>query len=198
MNSMPDDNDVLRWNQWWCYGCLQQADPSWFDASRFDESDMALASVHHTAIRHRLDLEEAYPPEPQNALLQLGQLAPPARHQVLVLIAAVCRETSGELPQALAVWCRRLAKALRPGLWLPSSLAFSQHREQDALVILRHRFPAPCWSRLPLLYPRSWRERAQELLSKDLPASRIASLCDAIIWKVVTEQAYGLGSFLLK
>ncbi|GAB7215595.1 hypothetical protein [Dickeya oryzae] len=35
-----------------------------FDASHFDESDMALASVHHTAIRHRLGLVEAYPPEP--------------------------------------------------------------------------------------------------------------------------------------
>ncbi|WP_023639563.1 hypothetical protein [Dickeya zeae] len=189
MNSMPGDDDVLCWNQWWCYGCLQQADPNWFDASCFDESDMTLASVHHTAIRHRLGLVEAYPPEPQNALLQLGQLEAMARHQVLVLIAAVCRETLGELPQALAVWCRRLAKALRPGLWLPPSLTFSQHREQDALVILHHRFPASCRSRLQLLYPRDWSERAQEPLSKDLPASRIASLCDAIIWKVVTTQA---------
>ncbi|UCZ75058.1 serine kinase [Dickeya zeae] len=189
MNNMPGDHDVLRWNQWWCYGCLQQADPSWFDASCFDESDMALASVHHTAIRHHLGLAEAYPPEPQNALLQLGQLEAMARHQVLVLIATVCREASGELPQALAVWCRRLAKALRPGLWLPPSLTFAQHREQDALVILHHRFPASCRGRLQLLYPRDWRDCAQEQLSKDLPASRITSLCDAIIWKVVTTQA---------
>ncbi|WP_264085447.1 serine kinase [Dickeya chrysanthemi] len=190
MHSASDVHDALHWIQWWCYGCLRQADASWLTTVAFSEDDLALAPVHHTAMRHRLGIVETAPPPPESALLQLGQLNAEQRRQVLALIAAVCRETEGEQPDALAIWCRRLAKALRPGLWLPSSLAFGQRREQDALVILRSRFPASCWSRLQLLYPRDGCDGAAETPAEALPASRIASLCDAIIWKVAA------GSFL--
>ncbi|WOA51430.1 serine kinase [Dickeya solani] len=183
MISVADDNDALRWSRWWCYGCLRQADPSWREAVVFSEDEMALAPVHHAAMRRRLGVAEALPPAPESTLLQLGQLDVEQRHQVLLLMAAVCRETPGDLPEMLAVWCRRLAKALRPGLWLPPSLAFDQQREQDALAILRSRFPQACWSRLQLLYPRDWRDDAGQPLGEALPASRIAGLCDAIVWK---------------
>ncbi|WKV50829.1 serine kinase [Dickeya fangzhongdai] len=183
MISMADDNDALRWSRWWCYVCLRQADPSWREAAVFSESEMALAPVHHAAMRRCFGVAEAFPPAPESTLLQLGQLEVGRRRQVLQLMAAVCRETPGDLPEALAVWCRRLAKALRPGLWLPPSLTFDQHRERDALIVLRCRFPPACWSRLQLLYPRDWRDGAGQPLGEALPASRIASLCDAIIWK---------------
>ncbi|WP_263062906.1 serine kinase [Dickeya dadantii] len=183
MIRVADDNDALRWSRWWCYGCLRQADPSWLDATVFSADQMALAPVHHTAMCRRLGVAEALPPAPESTLLQLGQLDAGRRRQVLLLMAAVCRETPGELPETLAVWCRRLAKALRPGLWLPPSLTFDRHREQDALAILRCRFPQACWSRLQLLYPRDWRDGAGQPPGEKLPASRIASLCDAIIWK---------------
>ncbi|ANE77535.1 hypothetical protein [Dickeya solani] len=183
MISAADDNDALRWSRWWCYGCLRQADPSWREATVFSEDEMALAPVHHAAMRRRLGVAEALPPAPESTLLQLGQLDVEQRRQVLLLMAAVCRETPGDLPETLAVWCRRLAKALRPGLWLPPSLAFDQQREQDALAILRCRFPQACWSRLQLLYPRDWRDGGGQPLGEVLPASRIAGLCDAIVWK---------------
>lgn len=189
MISVADDNDALRWSRWWCYDCLRQADPSWWDESVFSEEQMALAPVHHTAMRRYLGVGEAFPPAPEVTLLQLGQLDVAQRRQVLLLMAAVCRETAGELPEALAVWCRRLAKALRPGLWLPPSLAFDRQRERDALVVLRCRFPPACWSRLQLLYPRDWRDSAGQPLSEALPASRIASLCDAIIWKAADTRS---------
>ncbi|SLM63266.1 MULTISPECIES: serine kinase [Dickeya] len=182
-------NDLLLWYRWWCYGCLQQAHSSWH-SGRYHHREMALAAVHHAALCHRLGITPTLPPAPQPALRQLAQLNEPQRDRVLMLMATVCREGGYPLPDALSLWCRRLAKALRPGLWLPAALRFDQQLRQDALAILHCRFPASCGSRLQLLYPReegravigSWRD--------NVPQSRVSALCDAIIWKAADDTAF--------
>ncbi|MGM3175393.1 serine kinase [Dickeya lacustris] len=188
-------NARLVWSRWWCYGCLQQADKSWCDG-RIAERDMALAALQHAALCRRLNLPATLPPAPQPALLQLAQLNARQRERVLILIASVCRESVYPLPEALTLWCRRLAKALRPGMWLPAALNVTPLPRQAALAILSCRFPEICGSRLQLLYPCEMgypREAQQPDMASwrdSVPLGRVSALCDAIIWKAADEAAF--------
>lgn len=176
----------LTWARWWAYGCVLEADHSW-------QVDVALAGgraalerlapLQHRLLRARWGLTEGLPEFPSEALWQLVALTPPQRIWALELIAAVCRSPDQALPSEPSLWCRRLAKALRPGLWLPDNLNFTVRRQSDALCLLRHCLSAAAWPRVRLLFPRSWIAGVEVAPAVALPASRVNVLCDAAIWK---------------
>nr|WP_113865240.1 type III secretion protein [Brenneria salicis]NMN91774.1 hypothetical protein [Brenneria salicis ATCC 15712 = DSM 30166]RBP65841.1 hypothetical protein DES54_104106 [Brenneria salicis ATCC 15712 = DSM 30166]RLM31875.1 hypothetical protein BHG07_03490 [Brenneria salicis ATCC 15712 = DSM 30166] len=177
----------LDWLTWWASGCVSQADDSWGAEALFAALPQRKQAFMHANIpllsRH-FDLPMQLPPEPNSSLMQIGTLSAFQREQVLNLMAAVCQPQApfAILTDDQITWCRRLAKALRPGLWLPPHLMFAD-RHADALTLLRARYGEACWPRLRLLFPQSWVTRSREP-DGVLPAGRLTALCDALIWKV--------------
>ncbi|MFP1891544.1 serine kinase [Lonsdalea quercina] len=176
----------LRWVRWWAYGCILEADGSWRVDAGLAGGRTAMESLaphQHACLRARWSLPESLPESPSEALWALIALTPDQRVWALELIASVCRAPEHPLPPAPSQWCRRLAKALRPGLWLPENLSFTARRQSDALCLLRHCLSAAAWPRVRLLFPRSWSVGVEETPAAALPESRVNALCDAAIWK---------------
>ncbi|KFX22126.1 type III secretion protein [Pectobacterium betavasculorum] len=189
-----DDITPLAWLTWWIKDCLLQADPSWWAGGVIlPDSPQRRDWLHVNAVQlnHYFSLSPLLPPDPLASLMQMGMLDTAQRETVLRLMAQVCQpRREPNHADAEAIWCGRLAKALRPGLWLPTSVAFSAQsplepsvsRYQDALTLLRIRYGEACWSRLRLLFPRDWGTRCH-VPTVSLPTARLHALCDALIWK---------------
>ncbi|MEQ9885804.1 type III secretion protein [Pectobacterium zantedeschiae] len=192
----------LAWLTWWVTDCLLQADPSWWTG------DMMLPDspqrrdwlyVNAVQLNHYFSLPLVLPPNPHASLMQMGRLDTVQRETVLRLMARVCQPLrEPNHADAEAIWCERLAKALRPGLWLPTPVAFSAQSPlapsvscyQNALTLLRIRYGEACWPRLRLLFPRDWpRDWGTHchIPTVSLPTARLNALCDALIWKASTS-----------
>lgn len=195
------DITPLAWLIWWAEDCLLQADPSWWNGKvRLPDSPQRRDWLHVNAVQlHRhFSLPSVLPPDPLVSLMQIGTLDTAQRETVLRLMARVCQPVRHlERSDAEGIWCERLAKALRPGLWLPSSITFSVSSSsappaagyQDALMLLRLRYGETCWPRLRLLFPRDWLgdwDNPCHTPTMSLPAARLNAMCDALIWKAST------------
>lgn len=192
------DATALVWLTWWVKDCLLQADPSWWRGQvALPESPQRRDWLHVNAeqLHRHLSLPQRLPPDPLASLMHIGELDTAQRETVLRLMARVCQPIRNpDRADAEGIWCERLAKALRPGLWLPTQMTFSVSSAapslsessatgyQDALLLLRIRYGEVYWSRLRLLFPRDWPDH--HLISAvSLPAARLNALCDALIWK---------------
>ncbi|KFX01331.1 hypothetical protein [Pectobacterium carotovorum] len=195
------DITPLAWLVWWAEGCLLQADPSWWNGKvRLPDSSQRRDWLHVNAVQlHRyFSLPPVLMPDPLASLMQMGALDTAQRETVLRLMARVCQPVRNpDRSDAEGIWCERLAKALRPGLWLPSAVTFSVSSSlassavgyQDALTLLRIRYGETCWPRLRLLFPRDWScdgDNPCHAPTMLLPAARLNALCDALIWKAST------------
>lgn len=188
---MTHDQSCLDWVRWWAGLCILQAAPDWDEQHFFTPQIPRLRQFIHVnpaEVGRYFDLPAQLPPEPEPSLMRLGALSADGRAQVLRLMAVVCRPagTTPEISAEQVIWCRRLAKALRPGLWLPASCSFSD--AADALSLLRVRYGELCWPRLRLLYPRALTDRCP-LCKQSLPAGRLKALCDALIWKASAPES---------
>lgn len=187
---MAYDQSRLDWVKWWAGLCVLQADPDW-DAPRFFTPAtprlLGLIHLNPPALGRYFALPMHPPPEPNPLLMRLAALNGGQRAQVLRLMAAVCLPPDHRREQATEpeIWCRGVAKALRPGLWLPDAWRFSD--DAEALALLRVYFGEPCWPRLRLLYPRGLAQRCP-LPEHALPRGRLDALCDAVIWKAALRQ----------
>ncbi|MCL6359232.1 type III secretion protein [Pectobacterium polaris] len=191
------DLTPLAWLIWWAEDCLLQADPSWWNGKvTLPDAPRRRDWLHVNAVQlHRhFSLPSVLPPDPLASLMQMGALDTAQRETVLRLMARVCQPVRDpDHSDAEGIWCERLAKALRPGLWLPSTVTFSAlsstspaARHQDALTLLRIRYGETCWPRLRLLFPRDGfcdGDNPCHAPTMSLPAARLNALCDALIWK---------------
>ncbi|MEH2921564.1 type III secretion protein [Samsonia erythrinae] len=185
-----DNGTLLAWVIWWAEGCLLQADPSWQEEqAALPDAPLRRSWLHVNAVRlnRRFSLPLAPPPAPLTSLMQLGALDGAQREKLLRLMARVCQPVREQhRADEEDKWCERLAKALRPGLWLPAQMTFSgpspETRIQTALMLLRLRYGEACWPRLRLLFPRDRATRCPAPTTS-LPVSRLTALCDAVIWK---------------
>ncbi|MEI7219629.1 type III secretion protein [Pectobacterium carotovorum] len=195
------DITPLAWLIWWAEDCLLQADPSWWHGKvRLPDSPQRRDWLHVNAeqLHRHFSLPSVLPPDPLASLMQIGTLDTAQRETVLRLMARVCQPVRNpDRSDAEGIWCERLAKALRPGLWLQSAVTFSVSSSlassaagyQDALTLLRIRYGETCWPRLRLLFPRDWPgdgEHPCDTPTMSLPAARLNALCDALIWKAST------------
>ncbi|WCG81400.1 type III secretion protein [Pectobacterium sp. A5351] len=196
------DDTALAWLTWWVKDCLLQADPSWWRGKvRLPESPQRHDWLHvnATQLHRHFSLPQRLPPDPLASLMQIGALDTMQRETVLRLMVRVCQPTRNlDRADAEGIWCERLAKALRPGLWLPATITFSASSSasslpmssaigyQDALLLLRIRYGEACWPHLRLLFPRdAYRDGENQchIPTMSVPAARLNALCDALIWK---------------
>lgn len=180
-----DQRQAESWLHWWHQGYWQLADASWSDSGFYampEEQQRLLAWQHPQTVAASFGIRPALPPKPEPRLLTLIALPGDSRQLLLALLAGICAPQSEPpgLSPANRIWCRRLAKALRCENWLSADCF--QPYAAGSLILLRSLHP-DSWPRLRLLFPKLWVTGAERHPSVSLPASRLTTLWDAVIWQ---------------
>lgn len=186
----------LMWVRWWVQ-LREFADPSW-PLSRIELARERLPS------RLLIFLEQNPAPGMASFVVSIIGFPPPLDPQlspffwggksevrrVLTLIATICagqgtRRREGLHPDD-EIWCRRVAKALQPGQWLPQSW---QVDDDDILVLrlLRAWVGEVLWKRLRLQFCHSNIIQAERVMYEGLPTHRLSALWRAVGWHTATQ-----------
>ncbi|WP_072133176.1 hypothetical protein [Winslowiella iniecta] len=173
---------TLKWLNWWHRDFWLQADPGWHQQrlASLPLAQQQLFLRQHAAVWQRaLGIPPASPGQPQPLILSIADLSLTARQLLLELVAEICGCVT-PLDAQLKIWCRRLAKGLRPAGWLPTPL-YATGQPADSLLLLQALWP-DLWPRLKLLFPPPMvvQYRDPPLL---LPASRLRPLWEAALWQ---------------
>ncbi|SEP66086.1 hypothetical protein SAMN03159444_00334 [Pseudomonas sp. NFACC02] len=173
-----------RWIQWWC-APWQWAHPAWkapFLAlvGAAEDDLMDAPQGLQTAFLHSAQIEPCQPPTPVNAVLQWLALPADQQHQALELAARICLTSVGDgktqSPTSVYEgWCRAVAKALRPGVWLDPAI-------DDPRLLLAAWVGEDCWSRLRL----SWPPQAVQPAVTNMPSNKLHTLWQSVLWRVTT------------
>jgi len=188
----PGDEPGLRWLRWWCIDSWLAADASWRQAGFYQLDDVrlaALARTHHPLIVQELQLSHQVSP-PDRELLAWLDLTEAQRQLALRLAAEVCWRDSTQtmLLPAQQRWCRRIAQAMRPGLWLTEAEELPVNDgDINGLWLLRLRAGPGCWSRLRLAFPTEQTRRVESLHQPDDFPPRLLPLWQAVLWYASQE-----------
>ncbi|WP_434698145.1 type III secretion protein [Pseudomonas sp. D1-1] len=135
---------------------------------------MGVWRSRHDALLTLLGIPPSAPPEPQPNVIEWLSLTEAQRLQALALVRAICfAAADDQLSYAQWSWCRGIAKALRPGLWLTEEVT-------DPREILAGWLGERCWSRLRLLWPP---ETTLEP-AFNVPSRKLDALWRSVLWRV--------------
>ncbi|HEX8588335.1 type III secretion protein [Pseudomonas sp.] len=173
-----------HWVRWWC-APWEWAHPDWIevfaDHCGVTREDCAeLLGTRHNVFLHSVGVAPSQPPPPVDSLMQWLQLGDAQQQQALSLAGRICfgqgqqasRDDAGYVHEP---WCRAVAKALRPGVWLDGSV-------NDARLLLAAWAGESCWSRLRL----SWAPDALPPPCAELPENKLQTLWHSVMWRVTT------------
>lgn len=196
-----DNALAANWLRWWQEGFWRQADASWFGLPWFslDESRrQSLMLKSPQAVPAMLALEDALPETPDARLLALVSLDLAQRETLFALVAEVCLRGSGagKLAESQRIWCERLTRGLRPGVWLPANLSFSEEPGFAVLCLLRPILTPAAWQRLRFSFPQSIIEQCEAWLADEpVPLNRLQALWDGAIWQAQQPRKPALNDF---
>lgn len=127
-----------------------------------------------------MNIEPGQPPAPVDGVLQWLALTDDQQQQALHLAGRICLTSLGDcnaqpLAPAYEGWCRAVAKALRPGVWLDPAI-------DDPRLLLEAWIGEHCWSRLRL----SWPPHTVQPMTTDMPANKLQTLWHSVFWRVMT------------
>jgi hypothetical protein len=188
--AVPGAVSGAQWVQWWCTP-WEDAHASWQHGFA-EQAGLTLHASEHWARRCPdafMAFAGVYPPQPpapEPQALQWLALAPAQRELALALVTQICAgQPSGHADDSLAPahvpWCRSLAKALRPGLWLGDDPA-------QAPALLGAWLGPHYWARLRLAWPMpSARLAMATLTSSPLALARLNTLWPAVLWRVAAN-----------
>lgn len=176
-----------QWLQWWTQTFWQQADPGWHHLPFFQLEPPfreRLALTQPAALTTLLALPDALPGLPDPRVLTLSSASPARRRRMMLLVGEICQRDYGahELDDEQRLWCQRISRALRPGLWLPPSLSFWPDPQPAALALLAAVFPVSCWFRLRLSFDFQ-AVNAFSDVAATLPSGKAQALWEAAIWR---------------
>ena len=171
-----------HWIRWWC-APWEWAHDDWIDVfadhCRMTREDwVELLGTRHDVFLHSVGVVPSQPPPPVESLMQWLELDETQQQRALSLAGRICFGQRGQASADDAVhepWCRAVAKALRPGLWLDASV-------QDARVLLAAWAGDSCWSRLRL----SWAPDTLPPPCPELPENKLQTLWHSVLWRVTT------------
>lgn len=197
-----ETSPVTGWLRWWQQGFWQQADGSWFTLPWFQLDEARRQSLMRKspqALSAMLALEDCLPESPDARLLALASLDSAQREALFALVAEVCQRGSraGQIDEPQRIWCERLTRGLRPGVWLPPTLSFSGESDYAVLYLLRPLFTPAAWQRLRFSFPRSAVELCEASFPDDPtpPLNRLQALWDGAIWQIQQRQASAMNDF---
>ncbi|MDN3235641.1 type III secretion protein [Pseudomonas sp. WAC2] len=174
-----------RWVQWWCCA-WRDAHPEW--RARFiDQSGLPPAICETLAIQ-RVDVFLKFagvvflqPPEPESHTLKWLSLDDSQSQLALSLVGRICspEHPDSSVNDEYTPWCRSVAKALRPGLWLDS-------KSLDPRLLLGVWLGVSYWSRVRLYWsPNAVEESPLKVIAANTMAcSRLQTLWPAVFWQV--------------
>ncbi|MCX8957612.1 type III secretion system protein [Erwinia psidii] len=189
---LPADDPTLRWLRWWCIDSWLAADEQWRQAAFYQLDDTrlaALAQTHHPMICQQLQLTTRLSPVDEE-LLNWLEITAEQRQLALSLAAEVCwRGSTGEtLSPDQQRWCRRVAQAMRPGLWLTDAEGLPvSDGDTNGLWLLRQRAGPDCWGRLRLAFPQEKVLAVEQLTQLSAFPSRLLPLWQAVFWYASQE-----------
>lgn len=193
MSEMPPADEAgLRWLRWWCIDSWLAADISWRQAGfcQPDDARLALlARTHHPMLCQQLQLSSTVSPVDSELLTWL-ELSGAQQQLALRLAAEVCWRdpTQTMLSTAQQRWCRRIAQAIRPGLWLPEPGGLPGNAGNlKGLWLLRLRAGPDCWPRMRLAFPAEQVRRMESLPQPDAFPPRLLPLWPAVLWYASQE-----------
>ncbi|WP_341957594.1 type III secretion protein [Pseudomonas sp. RC10] len=167
-----------RWIQWWC-APWQWAHGDWL--ARFAEDSglptselSGVLRTRHGAFLHSVGIAPSQPPAPVEPVLQWLTLDPAQQQAALHLAQSICLgRVTDESPHER--WCRAVAKALRPGVWLDASV-------HDPRELLAAWVGEDCWSRLRL----NWAPGAVPDAVIEMPVGKLHTLWQSVVWRAST------------
>lgn len=178
---------MWQWITWWCSGWRQHMHSSWPlpVALQLDHRLLALLELTH---RHWLDsLYGIVPtpiPAPKMGITILIALQPAQWHRLLQLVYCICaghKTFSLEyLTSQDKQWCRRVAKGLKPGLWLPASF-LSLDPITMAILLLRDWLGPAVWTRMRFCFGREKVEEVETISSSVITEKILNPLWQAVI-----------------
>ncbi|MFP3926660.1 type III secretion protein [Pseudomonas sp. W5-36] len=173
-----------HWIRWWC-APWEWAHADWIGVFAHHcgvtrEDGTELLGTRHDVFLHSVGVVPSQPPPPVDSMMQWLQLGDAQQQQALSLAGRICFGQGGQASADHAghvhePWCRAVAKALRPGLWLDASVS-------DARVLLAAWAGEPCWSRLRL----SWAPDVLPTACAELPENKLQTLWYSVLWRVTT------------
>lgn len=171
-----------QWVQWWC--CTWRwAHPDWQtrylsgpaeDFHRYE----AVARSQHSGFLRSVGIAPDQPPPPDRDVLSWLALNAQQKRDALMLVQIICfAPTMSATADAVdhEQWCRRVAKALRPGTWLSPTVV-------DARELLGAWLGDIYWSRLRLAWPPG---ELDEIAARG-PRSKLDTLWQSVLWRVAT------------
>jgi hypothetical protein len=173
-----------HWIRWWC-APWEWAHADWKEVfahhcgvAREDCAELLI--TRYDVFLRSVGVAPSQPPPPVDSLMQWLQLDEAQRQRALSLASRICFGPVGkasveDASHAYEPWCRMVAKALRPGLWLNASVS-------DARVLLAAWVGEPCWSRLRLL----WAPGVLPPPGDEIPLNKLNTLWFSVLWRVVT------------
>lgn len=167
-----------QWVMWWC--CTWRwMHPGW-NSSVQEQAGLDFVNCtrvwrsQHVALMAMLGIVPSAPPEPAPNVIEWLSLTEEQRCYSSSLVHAICFASGNEeLSDEDWLWCRGVAKALRPGLWLTTDVT-----ESRSLLAgwLGERF----WSRLRL----QWSPTEVLEPAFNLPARKLEALWRSVLWRV--------------
>ncbi|WP_223536958.1 type III secretion protein [Pseudomonas sp. GL-B-16] len=185
---MMQHASVQSWVRWWC-DAWQGAHGSW--RSGFAEhAGLALSVCEQVAQRQPetfmrfAGMMAPQPPAPDTNTLQWLALQPSQRQLALAMVEHICTPGRAGLDpiDGHAPWCRSLAKALRPGLWLQSR----EPGAQLGVCLLEHWIGPHCWARLRLCWPVR-PTQAWDITLSASASGKLHTLWSAVLWRVIAS-----------
>lgn len=178
-----NNESVQAFLTWWSFS-WRWADSSWLqawaDAGVSPHVVESLALSRHQDWLGLLGVAPSQPIEPCPALLQWLALQPAQRVEALRLATRICFPASQQTGEGEhELWCRSLAKALRPGAWI------APQTQADARLVLAAWIAPECWSRLALSWPKA-EIQSLEPVPGLWPQRKLDTLWQALLWRVHT------------
>jgi len=170
------DTLAERWIRWW-YAAGGPLQPAWRVASDAGREALAISAPisRHECIALGRAVRLTQPPEPHLGLLQWIALPEPLQALSLQLVERICAPGPhrAQCQPDHEGWCRSLAKALRPGLWLPPESV-------DPRLLLGAWIGPQRWMRMRLAWPSA----TLGIPPQGLPQTRLDALWLAVLWHV--------------
>ena len=178
---------VLEWVHWWRDNWRHQRHCSWPLPPEL-QSTTLYHLFSELNLRKQIDsffgVEPVITPYPLAGFATLIKSDVQQWHQLFQLSFSVCSghlmPRNSFLSASDEQWCRRVAKGLKPGLWIPSSVMLPDPGIMG-ILLLRSWTGVTVWSRMRFCLAKREVEEAEQLITEKIPSKPLSALWQAVI-----------------
>ncbi|WPC73473.1 hypothetical protein [Vibrio porteresiae] len=180
-------NDLPFWSEFW-YRPWQHLNESWLKILPIESLEL-VGTVAPRFLRVWLELDDCAMPKRDEQTLRWLKLSLDRQNLVALLLVEIVRKgaSHGQLAAPDEEWCRHLAKALRPGLWLNEAI-LNTDPEVLLCLVIRQFVAQELWQRLRVTLPHRAVQTAELLANEPLPRNRINQLWQSVLWRAEQSQ----------